>query len=133
MQQLPHNHAPNRVEEGTQPPNQTGGDTAADYLQKGVKYGDVNEKPRGTWDLGDWNFAPLILSIVAIGLILFLASVIIPDLAEAVIDTIRYFKRLFKSPRFYPRPNEAFVQIALWTAFVCFVIWCVKGWMNRRK
>lgn len=126
MQYLPDNssgsRAPNRVDPREPHPNQTSNDT---------QYGDINEKPRKVWDIGDWSVGYFILIILAACLILFLASVIIPDASDAVVDTIRYFKRLFRRARFYPHFNKELWTLGFWTAFVCFVIWCVKGWMNR--
>ena len=71
--------------------------------------------------------------LVAATLVLFLVAVIIPGIAEAVIDTTHYFKNLFRRARFYPRPTEEFVQLAAWTAFVCVAITCIKKAMNRRN
>jgi len=133
MQQLPHNQAPNRVNPDTQPPNQTTGDSASDYMPKGVKYGDRNEKPKGIHDWGDWTFGYLILAIIAGCLILFLASVIIPDLSDAVIDSIRYFKRLFRRARFYPRLNGELVQLVAWATFIGWALYRIKCVMHRRN
>jgi hypothetical protein len=71
--------------------------------------------------------------LVAACLIIFLVSVIIPGIAEAIIDSIRYFQRLFRRARFYPHPNEEFVQLAAWTGFVCVVITCIKKAINRKN
>ncbi|MBW2613715.1 MAG: hypothetical protein JRE12_15345, partial [Deltaproteobacteria bacterium] len=70
--------------------------------------------------------------LVAACLVLFLVAVIIPGIAEAVIDTIHHFKNLFRRARFYPRPNEELIRLAAWTLFVCVAITCIKKMMNRK-
>lgn len=105
-----------------------------DYYNPGPPPGrrkDDDEKPKNLWDPKWINLPWIAFVLIFVLLIVFLSSVAVPDVGNFVIDTIRYFQRLFHRARFIPI-NTEFVQLIIWAFFVGFVIYRIRC-MNYNK